>query len=345
MNKVLKNFVGIDISKASFDVALIRGLSSENAASFNLIHRQFKQTLADYRRMICWLQQQGISVNEETLFCMEDTGLYNHGLVNFLSNASAQLWVEMPLCIKKSEEFSRESNDKIDAQKIARYAYRYQDKMQLWQPLDNVTMRLKNLIAQRDRIVKCIKQLQVPVQELASCGCKEMAKESDKYQRAGIKGLQKTVAEIEKAILDLIKTDKKIQATITMVASITGIGMITSVALHVYTRGFTSFENARQLACYCGVVPFKRKESGSSVRSKARVSSFANKKLKWLMHMCALSAIRWDNELKEYYERKKGEGKNKMSVINAVRNKLIHRVFAVTRDNRMFEKDWVRKCA
>jgi len=58
-----------------------------------------------------------------------------------------------------------------------------------------------------------------------------------------------------------------------------------------------------------------------------------------------LSAIKNDKELHQYFERKVMEGKNKMSVINAVRNKLIYRVYAVLRDERMFEENYVRKCA
>lgn len=58
-----------------------------------------------------------------------------------------------------------------------------------------------------------------------------------------------------------------------------------------------------------------------------------------------MSAIQNDKEMKAYFERKVMEGKNKMSVINAVRNKLIHRVFAVVRDERMFEYNYVRLCA
>jgi transposase len=91
-------------------------------------------------------------------------------------------------------------------------------------------------------------------------------------------------------------------------------------------------------------VPFS-KTSGSSVRYKPTVSPHANKKLKKLLHLCALSAIKNDKEIKAYYERKVEQGKNKMCVINAVRNKLIHRVFAVIRDDRFFEENYVRKCA
>jgi len=67
------------------------------------------------------------------------------------------------------------------------------------------------------------------------------------------------------------------------------------------------------------------------------VSPFANMKLKKLLHLCAMSAIQNDMEMKAYFEQKVTEGKYKMSVINAVRNKLIHRVFAVIRDKRNYE--------
>ena len=142
----------------------------------------------------------------------------------------------------------------------------------------------------------------------------------------------------------MVRQDEQIDKKIKLVQSIKGIGPVTAVALLVYTKSFDRFENAKQLACYCGVVPFK-KTSGSSVKYKSTVSPFANKKLKKLLHLCALSAIKNDKELYLYFERKVKEGKNKMSVINAVRNKLVHRVYAVLRDERMFEENYVRKCA
>ncbi len=50
----------------------------------------------------------------------------------------------------------------------------------------------------------------------------------------------------------------------------------------------------------------------------------------------AMSALRFDKDLSEYYQRKTAEGKNKMSVINAIRNKLLLRIFAVVWDNRTY---------
>jgi transposase len=60
----------------------------------------------------------------------------------------------------------------------------------------------------------------------------------------------------------------------------------------------------------------------------------ANKKLKCLLHMGAMAAIAFDPELKAYYKRKVAEGKNKMSILNAVRNKLVLRIAAVVRDGQ-----------
>jgi transposase len=339
MSKLLKNFIGIDISKSYFDVAL---LQYQNGTQ--ILHQQFSQKLTGYLKMSEWLKQYDVLINEETLFCMENTGLYNTGLVNYLVAIKAQLWVEMPLRIKKAGGFERGSDDKTAAVKIANYALRYHDRMQLWQPIDSNIEKIKNLIAQRDRIVNTIGQLSVPVNELKECGCIAEAKVLEKMQSVALKTLQKTKENIEKLIVKTVALDEKILQKVKQVQSINGIGPVTAVALLVYTKGFTAFSNAKELACYCGIVPFK-KVSGTSVRYKPTVSPYANKKLKKLLHLCALSAIKNDSELKVYFERKVAEGKNKMSVINAVRNKLVHRVFAVIRDERLFEENYIRKCA
>lgn len=339
MSKVLKNFVGIDISKTYFDAALVK---IQNPSQ--IIHQQFSQNPEGFLKMIHWLKQYTVTPEEETLFCMEYTGLYNTGLVNFLIQTKALLWVEMPLRIKKAGGFERGSDDKTAAIKIAWYALRYNDQMKLWQPVDSNIEKIKNLIVQRDRIVNAVLQLSVPVNELKECGCMAEAKTMEKLQKSALAALQKTKAAIEILIQKTVQCDEQINKKVQQVQSINGIGPVTAIALLVYTKGFSSFTNAKELACYCGIVPFK-KISGTSVRFKASVSPFANKKLKKLLHLCALSAIKNDSELKIYFEKKVAEGKNKMCVINAVRNKLVHRVFAVIRDDRNFEPNYIRECA
>jgi transposase len=339
MSKVFKNFVGIDISKSWFDVALIAGNASTAA-----VHHQFIQSPAGYQQMSKWLQQHNIQIDDQTLFCMECTGIYNTSLVTYLVDCSAAIWVEMPLRIKKSGGFERGSDDRSASYKIALYALRYHDQAKLWKPSDASIEKIRHLIAQRDRIVTSLSHLTVPAQELIECGCVHEGKMISKMQQPAINALKKTKTKIEALISQTIKQDEELRHTVELVQSVNGIGTVTATALLVYTRSFTSFKTAKELACYCGVVPFNR-TSGSSVRYKSSVSPFANMKLKKLLHLCALSAIQNDEEMKSYFERKLLEGKNKMSIINAVRNKLIHRVFAVIRDNRLYEDNYIKQCA
>jgi transposase len=108
----------------------------------------------------------------------------------------------------------------------------------------------------------------------------------------------------------------------------------------VETNAFKDFGDPRKFCCHAGVAPFSF-SSGSSIRSRNRVFQRADKSIKSLLHMEALTvATRSKGELHEYYLRKVAEGKNKMSVLNAIRTKLVHRMFAVIRNNKFYEKEY-----
>lgn len=327
MNK-FKTFIGIDVSKKTFDAAVLQDTDPQQ-----IHHHSFAQSVQGYASFYQWLKEQGdIS---QVLVCLEHTGIYINGLVEFLIQQGLAVWVEMPLRIKKCMGLQRGGNDKLAAIHIAKYAWRYRDEMRLWQPTDTNLEELRHYIAQRDRVVMALTQLSVPVQELAEVGQQKHGQKLARLQAPVIKALKKGIEKIETAINELIESDIKIKAIVERVSSIKGIGKQTAINLYVYTKGFTEFDNGKQLACYCGVVPFT-KSSGTSVRYKTGVSPFANRKLKKLLHLCAMAAIRWNEDMKRYYERKVKEGKNKMSVINAVRNKLVLRIFAVVRDERIY---------
>ena len=334
--KKFATFVGIDISKKTFDASIY--VAGKNAIT---LHQAFAQTEPGYTSFLGWLQDESLLL-EETLFCMEHTGIYISGLLHFLHNAGLSVWVEMPLRIKKSMGLQRGGDDKVASIGIAQYAYRYQDAVKLYSPMDKAIEELQHLTAQRTRLINSITQLEVPLNEMLECGDTYLAKDLIRLQQQAITGIQKSLAKIEAAITKHIKSNSEIKNKIERVSSIKGIGQQTAINFYIYTKGFTAFKNAKQLACYCGVVPFA-KSSGTSVRFKTSVSPFANKNLKKLLHLCALAAIQWNDELKQYYERKVAEGKNKMSVINAVRNKLVHRIFAVLRDDRLFVENYVYK--
>lgn len=92
----------------------------------------------------------------------------------------------------------------------------------------------------------------------------------------------------------------------------------------------------RKFNCYAGVAPFSY-SSGSSQHSKSKVSHRADKTIKRLLHLVAVAIThKTGGELKMYYERKVAEGKNRMSVINALKAKIVSRMFAVVKRNEIY---------
>jgi transposase len=165
---------------------------------------------------------------------------------------------------------------------------------------------------------------------------KELLKLNKKLIEAIDVQIKKIEMDIERSIVE----DDELRGKAELTRSVPGVGKVVSWMMILKTDGFTSMSDPRKMACYCGVMPFDH-ESGTSIRYRRRVSVFADKKMKSLLHLAAMSAIRLNNQLRIYYLRKVEEGKNKMSVLNAVRNKIIHRIFAIIKNQTIYKNDLV----
>lgn len=328
-------FIGIDVSKNTLDIGL---LDADNSALIS--HQQVGNSDDGIAAMLEWLQKQDGFLIGNSLFCLEHTGMYNYPLLQFFSQQNANVWIENPVQIKKSLGLQRGKNDKVDAIRIAQYAYRLKDHVKLWKPVREVIDRLKHLSALRERLVETKKRLLTPVEELFKVGNKTIAKTLEKSMSKTMKGLDKDLQAIEDQMRDIIDNDDDLKRLYELVTSVIGIGFVTAVNLLVYTNEFKLFSNHRQFACYSGVAPFEYR-SGISMKGRSRVSHMANKKMKRYLHMASLTGIKLDEGLRKYYERKVTEGKNKMSVLNAIRNKLLARIFAVVNRGLPYQKNYL----
>jgi transposase len=329
--KKYANIFGVDISKKTVDITY----------SFDqqMIHRKFSNAPEGMTELMDWLKDLNISF-EETLFCMESTGLYCFPLTQFLSANLIDIWIEHAAQIKRSTVLDRGKNDKVDSKRIALYATKNLDRLRLWKPMSNTLERIKHLASLRERLVDTKKKLEVPIKEFEETGNTAMAKLLTKTIKNSLAAIDKDIKHTEAKIIEIVNEDENLKQLFRLITSVVGIGFVTAINLLIHTNGFTMMKDTRKLACYCGVAPFEY-SSGTSVRGRTRVHFMANKKLKCNLHMASLSAIKVDVDLKCYYERKVGEGKNKMSVLNAVRNKLLARVIAVVNK----QEEYVKKAA
>jgi transposase len=191
--------------------------------------------------------------------------------------------------------------------------------------VDTTLEKIKHLATLRERLVETVKRLTVPVQEFEDRGDFAMASLLIKSMKKTLVALDKDLTTVESQIMDIVDQDEHLKQLYKIITSVIGIGFVTAINLIIHTQGFSIMNDARKLACYCGVAPFEYL-SGSSIRGKTKVHNMANKKIKCNLHMASITAVKHDIELRRYYERKVAEGKNKMSVLNAVKSKLLARV-------------------
>jgi transposase len=221
----------------------------------------------------------------------------------------------------------RGKNDRVDASRIANYAAAHLDKVKLFQMPGKALLGLKQLIAYRERLIRSKKSISTAAKEINEFDA-DFSGHITRESKSLVKTIVMKIERAEAKIRELIESDKQLSRQYHLVKSVPAVGPIMAAYFLVFTCGFTRFQTSRQFACFSGIAPFEY-ESGTSIRGKTRVSHLANKSLKTMLNLCAVSMLRKGNEYSDYYKRKIDEGKNKMSVINAIRNKIVSRVFAV----------------
>lgn len=322
----MKNIIiGIDISSKTLDICIkdeiISYFSIENKVP--VIKRFFKKY-----------------TSESVILAMENTGRYNWNLFEALEKSNFKVYVISALHIKKSIGLVRGKNDKIDALRICNFIEKNYQETREWKPSSSAVKKIKILLTERALRIKIKKQLMVQQYDYKLMKSVGLDKQLKSLNIKLIKDIEKQIKALEKDIENTIQSDESLSQQQKLIKSVPGVGPVLSWTLLSKTEGFTTITDPRKMACYSGVVPFDF-QSGTSLKRRPGVSMLADKGLKTILHMAAMSAIRLDNDLKIYYLRKVAEGKNKMSVLNAVRNKIIHRVFAVIKNQTFYQKDLV----
>lgn len=338
----LKFILGVDMSKDWFNFCLMN-------AQFEIIWEgQIDNTPDTIFRFLSKLSKRKELLESQTTLSeitlvMEHTGIYVNHLVRAYLGKGAPL--TLVHASKISEQLAGkglwdEKTDEIDARRLAEYGIRYNDKLKLWQVKDHTLTSLQALQRQRKRLIDVLNILQVPVNESVNFDTKSVSDMLKENQKSTIKVLKSDIKNIEKLLEQLIDEDEYLRQIFKQIKSVPGVGPVIAREIIINTSAFTDYtpDQAKQFARNVGVTP-KHKQSGKKKRGK-RTTKRGNKNLKSLLTMGATSVARGQSDLGKYYQRKILEGKAHFSVINAMRNKMILRIFAVVRNQVIYDANY-----
>jgi transposase len=327
-----KYFVGIDVSKEKLDCAFLIGkelhshVVIDNTEMALLDYVETLKALPDFKLIYC-------------VFGFEQTGIYTAHALAALRKAKANIVLEDAVVIRNLLGKLKGKFDKVDAIRVATFLYKSRLDLRLWEPRRKIILELSNLISMRARLLSTYHSLKVPLKEAELFNKATTTERFKSLCSASLSALQADVKEVEKEIVVTVNQDERIKRLYAIITSVQGVGMITAIQMIISTNEFIDIKDPKKFASYAGVAPF-RKESGGFV-GRVRISQMANKRMKTLLHICAVSSIAYKNDLKDYYIRKtEGEGKPKMAVLNAIRYKIILRVFACLSQDRLYEKNY-----
>ena len=311
------NFFGIDISKDVFDVTNSQGK-----------YWQFSNNTKGFKGFLKLLDKNSHCV-------MEATGYYHLQLAYFLVENNIMVSVENALSVKRfiQMHLSKIKTDKADSKMICLYAQKA--KLKLWKgnsANQSECLQISRLI---DVYIKQSTALKNKIHGEKVLGVP--GKLVYKSLKKSLLNLQKQVKELEEHLQTLVKQQH--QEMFTLLQTIPGMGKKTAAMLIVLTDGFKRFEKSNQLCSYVGITPVIR-QSGSSVRGRARISKMGNRKLRNLLFLCSFTASIHNPACNAIYQRIVNKGKSKKLALIAVSNKLLKQAFAIAKSGIPYDPNY-----
>jgi len=312
---------GIDVSHTKLDVCYQNNLGE-------LFYLQVGNNNQGFARI---LEHTGVDYH----FVMEATGVYYIRLAFYLHRQGCELSVVNAIAIKRYIQMHLERNktDKKDAGWICRYAI--EQRPGYWQMPDSAYFESKQLYNTIREYTEQIKRFNNQLHSLRLLPVPS---------KDTIKSLEKIIVCMEKEIKQL---EQKLQLLLEQwqpdqlknVSSIKGIGKRAAAMLIVFTQGFKHTHNHRQLISFAGLAPTQY-SSGSSIQGKPRIYKRGGKNLRDVLYMCSMNAMKTNTACKALYERLRGNGKTGKQALIAVCNKLLKQVFAVVKNNSLYQPNY-----
>lgn len=334
MEQIIKQCAGIDCAKKDFVVTFsvcdsfhhVQHLSSRTFPNNELGFKAFNKWVGKlYKRSI------------PLLFVMEATGVYHERLTYFLYDLGRQVSIVLP---KRAKDFSKtlkvkKITDKIASQYLAIMGL--EKSLDLWVKPKKIYVELKHLTREKEQIQQQITQIKNQIHAEESGVFTH--KRTISRMKETLKLLKKQRGEVLKEIKQTVDSDDELKRKVNDIMTIPGVGLITVASVIGETAGFNQVRNKRQLVSYAGY-DVMNQESGTSVKTKSRISKRGNKNIRKAMHMPALASIRAGGHNKELFIRLVGKSGIKMKGVVAVQRKLLVLIYTLWKNGTTYDSNY-----
>lgn len=331
----LQFFCGIDVGKSELFVALGCGLEV-------IAESVFENTSAGLSTFLTWLDTHE-ALPQDTLIALEHTGVYADRVTRVTHGAAYTVWKINPLRLAQVQlGLDRAKDDPGDARKIAAFAARFEDQVDVYVPDKQSIKELKELSVLRRQVVDARQRNK---NQLSSLRQKvDPSPFIITYHEGQIQRLTADIKEIEAQIKACIETDENLAQQAEILRSIPGVGKVVSTQVLTVTKGFSIFKDHRKLAAFAGTAPFPNCSGENAKRRKNKISKTGSKELKALLTTSVMATIRKGGYFHELYQiLLKKPGVKPMQVINRIRNILLKLMFTLITKEEKFDPEIFKK--
>jgi len=287
--------------------------------------RRFANSSTGWRELIAWLTDFEI-----TRLAFEPTGPYHHGFERCLAKAGLPLCKVNPRQARRfAEAIGRQAKtDPVDAAMLARLAALLEPPVR---PILSARLdEMKELHIARRALIKD--------RTAAINRCQILRSALLKRQNAQrLRQIERQIADIDRALHDLLAVDHALKARFDILVSIPGVGHATALALLIEMPELGAIEH-RCAASLAGLAPVAR-DSGK--HHGKRFIRGGRAQLRQAVYMPALVAVRFNPDFKAKYDALRAAGKAPKQALVAVMRKLIVLANALLRDGR----NWSQRLA
>ena len=332
--KILKQNVGVDMSKADFKVSFWQLKADQKTRIRGT--RTFANNLSGFKAFIQWISKKACTETAVQV-TIEATGVYHEQLTHFLHDHDYRVNIVLPNMSKSYAKSLglKTKTDKVDAGMLGQLGI--ERDLRQWQASSANMRFLKQLT--RDRVQLLKEKTAVTNRLHALQSSYQPSKMVIKRMKQRIKLLDKQLKEVETQIEQTIEQDEKLAPIVERICKIKGLGLITVAIILAETNGFELFTSRQQLVSYAGYDVVER-QSGSSIKGKTRISKKGNAYIRRALYFPALSIIKYEPQFKQLFERIVKKNSLKMVAYVAVQRKILLLIYALFKSEQPYDPNY-----